>query len=101
METACLLQLTDCIIVLLEKKCCCVSFIETKDDSLSALDAQVGSQVFNAAIMKLLIETRQKTVVLVTHHTHLLPHADHVRINITYFQMTAVNFIYYCVLKTN
>ena len=46
------------------------------DDCLSALDAVVGGHVFNEAIMKLLISCT-KTVVLVTHHVHLLPKADH------------------------
>lgn len=54
---------------------CCV-----KDDCLSALDAHVGNDVFNNAIKKLLLETHKKTVVLVTHHCHLLTHADHVSI---------------------
>ena len=46
------------------------------DDCLSALDAAVGAHVFNKAVMKMLIG-RGKTVVLVTHHVHLLPKADH------------------------
>jgi len=46
------------------------------DDCLSALDAAVGAHVFNKAIMKMLI-SRNKTVVLVTHHIHLVPKADH------------------------
>jgi len=46
------------------------------DDCLSALDAVVGSHVFSEAIVKMLI-SRGKTVILVTHHVHLLPKADH------------------------
>ena len=46
------------------------------DDCLSALDAVVGGHVFNEAIVKMLIDCN-KTVVLVTHHVHLLPKADH------------------------
>ena len=46
------------------------------DDCLSALDAVVGALVFNEAITKMLIG-RGKTVVLVTHHVHLIPKADH------------------------
>jgi len=45
---------------------------------MSALDAQVGSLVFEEAIMKRLINQLKKTVILVTHHLHLLPHAHHV-----------------------
>jgi len=46
------------------------------DDCLSALDAVVGAHVFNEAIMKMLIGSG-KTVVLVTHHVHLVNKADH------------------------
>jgi len=46
------------------------------DDCMSALDAVVGAHVFNEAIMKMAIGCG-KTVVLVTHHVHLLPKADH------------------------
>ena len=49
-----------------------------QDDSLSALDAQVGASVFENAITKLLVAKRRQTVVLVTHHVHLLQHADYV-----------------------
>jgi len=46
------------------------------DDALSALDAVVGAHVFSEAIMKMLIGSG-KTVVLVTHHVHLIRKADH------------------------
>jgi len=46
------------------------------DDCLSALDAVVGTHVFNEAIVKMLVGCG-KTVILVTHHIHLLPKADH------------------------
>ena len=46
------------------------------DDCLSALDAVVSAHVFNEAILKMLIG-RGKTVVLVTHHIHLMNKADH------------------------
>ncbi|KAI9345493.1 P-loop containing nucleoside triphosphate hydrolase protein [Zopfochytrium polystomum] len=43
------------------------------DDPLSALDTQVGTAIFNNCIKGALAS---KTVVLVTHHLHLLPSAD-------------------------
>ncbi|KAJ2993207.1 Multidrug resistance-associated protein 1 [Globomyces sp. JEL0801] len=45
------------------------------DDPLSALDAHVGSQLFNEAIIKYL---KAKTVVVVTHQLHFLPDFDHI-----------------------
>ncbi|TXT04778.1 hypothetical protein VHUM_04046 [Vanrija humicola] len=46
------------------------------DDPLSALDAQVGKDVFNNAILELC--RGGKTVLLVTHGLHLLPHVDYI-----------------------
>lgn len=51
----------------------------SQDDPLSALDAQVGSHVFEEAIKKFLVRDQRKTAVLVTHHVHYLPNADWVR----------------------
>ncbi|KAI8908383.1 P-loop containing nucleoside triphosphate hydrolase protein [Gorgonomyces haynaldii] len=45
------------------------------DDPISALDAQVGRQVFDNAIKGYL---KDKTVILVTHQLHLLPEMDHI-----------------------
>jgi ATP-binding cassette, subfamily C (CFTR/MRP), member 1 len=45
------------------------------DDPISALDAQVGQQVFQDAIMGYL---KDSTVLLVTHQLHLLPEMDHI-----------------------
>jgi ABC-type lipoprotein export system ATPase subunit len=69
-------------------------FSFVKDDCLSALDAHVGGDVFNNAIKKLLLETYGKTVVLVTHHIHLLPHADHVSI-----KMSSSRWLFMLLLK--
>jgi ABC-type multidrug transport system fused ATPase/permease subunit len=44
------------------------------DDPISALDAHVGKHVFEHAIKNFLAE---KTVLLVTHQLHLLPHLDY------------------------
>ncbi|WOO81705.1 Multidrug resistance protein fer6 [Vanrija pseudolonga] len=46
------------------------------DDPLSALDAHVGKAVFNNAILELC--ARGKSVLLVTHGLHLLPHVDYI-----------------------
>ena len=47
------------------------------DDPLSALDAHVGRQVFEEAIMKMLVQ-RGRTVLLVTHQLQYLPRAHNV-----------------------
>jgi ABC-type multidrug transport system fused ATPase/permease subunit len=43
------------------------------DDPLAALDSHVGKKIFDNVICGLL---KSKTVVLVTHQLHLLPHFD-------------------------
>ncbi|KAJ3116713.1 hypothetical protein HDU96_008952 [Phlyctochytrium bullatum] len=45
------------------------------DDPLSALDAGVGRTIFEKGILGLL---KGRTVLLVTHHLHLLPRCDHI-----------------------
>ncbi|XP_070573723.1 ATP-binding cassette sub-family C member 9-like [Ptychodera flava] len=47
------------------------------DDPLSALDVQVGRQLFNEGIMELLID-KKRTTLLVTHQLQYLQYADQV-----------------------
>lgn len=53
----------------------CKAHVVILDDPLSALDYQVGKQVFNEGVKKLLIR-QKRTVILVTHRLQLLSYAD-------------------------
>ena len=58
--------------------CINVSLILLQDDPLSALDAHVGYHVFKHVILDMLLKAN-KTVILVTHQIHFLPHANQVK----------------------
>jgi|1048.fasta_scaffold140134_1 ATP-binding cassette subfamily C (CFTR/MRP) protein 1 len=45
------------------------------DDPFSALDAQVGAEVFRKSLLN---HFKSKTVILVTHQLHFLPQFDHI-----------------------
>lgn len=45
------------------------------DDPFAAVDAHVASHLYNNCIKGLL---KDKTIILCTHHTNFLQHADHV-----------------------
>ncbi|KAI8809085.1 P-loop containing nucleoside triphosphate hydrolase protein [Cladochytrium replicatum] len=55
-----------------------VADIYLMDDPISALDAQVGMQVFQDCILEHLVRRKKKTVVLVTHQLQLLRFCDRV-----------------------
>ncbi|XP_046995474.1 ATP-binding cassette sub-family C member Sur [Schistocerca americana] len=53
----------------------CKAHVVILDDPLSALDYQVGKQVFTEGVKKLLLR-QKRTVILVTHRLQLLSYAD-------------------------